>query len=82
MSVLNIKNQEAYQLAAELAQLTGKSLTRVVLDALRQERERLKPPQFDETRIRESLARIDRMPVVDPRSPDELLGYNPHGTFD
>lgn len=31
---LNIKSKEAYELAAELAHLTGKSMTAVVIDAL------------------------------------------------
>jgi antitoxin VapB len=35
---LNIKNKEAYQLASEIAELTGRSMTAVVLDALRRER--------------------------------------------
>ena len=33
---LNIKNAEAYNLAHELARLTGHSMTTVVLEALRQ----------------------------------------------
>lgn len=35
---LNIKNQEAYDLARELARLSGTSMTDVVLDALRTQR--------------------------------------------
>lgn len=34
---LNIKNAEAHRLATELAQITGKTLTRAVTDALRAE---------------------------------------------
>ncbi len=39
---LNIKNQEAYQLASELAELTGETLTRAVTEALRERLARLK----------------------------------------
>ncbi len=35
MRNLNIKNDEAYELASEIAKLTGKSLTLVVTEALR-----------------------------------------------
>ena len=35
---LNIKDPEAYQLASEIARHTGKTLTRVVVDALKHER--------------------------------------------
>ncbi|MCL4827838.1 MAG: type II toxin-antitoxin system VapB family antitoxin, partial [Caldilinea sp.] len=35
---LNIKNREAYELARELARLTGASMTEVVLSALRKQR--------------------------------------------
>ena len=34
---LNIKNPEAHRLASELARVTGKSMTRAVTDALRQQ---------------------------------------------
>jgi len=33
---LNIKNEDAYRLASRLAELTGKSLTTAVTDALRE----------------------------------------------
>ena len=35
MRNLNIKNDEAYELASEIAKMTGKSLTLVVTEALR-----------------------------------------------
>ena len=34
---LIVENEEAYQLASNLAQLTGKSIEHIVLDALRKE---------------------------------------------
>jgi hypothetical protein len=70
---LNIKDPEAYQLASLIAKHTGKTLTRVVIDALRAEKERVLPRQVDIEKVHEILARIDAMPVRDPRPPDEIL---------
>ena len=38
---LNIKNQEAYHLARAIPQVTGQSMTSVVIAALRQQRQQL-----------------------------------------
>lgn len=79
---LSIKHPEADRLARQLAARTGESLTDAVLNALR---ERLKREQskseaaqiLDELRaIRERMARY---PILDDRSPDEILGYDEHG---
>ena len=53
---LNIKNDEAHELAAELARLTGKSMTAVVIDSLRLQLEQLKYYQDEETRLEELMA--------------------------
>ena len=53
---LNIKNAEAYALASELARLTGRSMTAVVLEALRQRREQLLLAQQKEARVQELMA--------------------------
>jgi antitoxin VapB len=39
---MNIKNEEAHRLAREIAELTGQSVTEVVLRALREQRARFK----------------------------------------
>ncbi len=70
---MNIKDREAYRLAAELAQATGKSLTRVVIDALRKERQRILPRQVDMAKVYEILARVDAMPDLDLRSSSEIV---------
>jgi hypothetical protein len=70
---LNIKDPVAYQLASLIAKHTGKTLTRVVIDALRAEKERVLPRQVDIDKVYEILARIDAMPVRDPRPADEIL---------
>ena len=52
---LNIKSDEAHELAAELAELTGKSMTRVVIDALRLQLEQVKRSQEKNARLQEML---------------------------
>ena len=51
---LNIKSEDAYRLASRLAELTGKSLTAAVTDALRENLER-------EERSRHKAAKIERI---------------------
>ena len=53
---LNIKSREAYDLASELAQLTGSSMTAVVLDALRKQRDQLQRQQQKDVRVQELMA--------------------------
>lgn len=80
---LNIKDPEAYQLASEIARHTGKTLTRVVVDALKHEKETLKPvpPEIDMGKVREILAHMHALPELDPRSAEEILEdlYDEHG---
>ena len=52
---LNIKNKEAHELAAELARLTGKSMTAVVIDALRTQLKQMRRYQEKETRLEELM---------------------------
>ena len=79
---LSIKNPAADRLARELAATTGESLTCAILKALEErllrERGRKKTPRLrDELRaIRERCARL---PVLDARDPDEILGYDEQG---
>ncbi len=50
---LNIKNEETYRLASELAQLTGDTMTGAVTVALRERLERERRERSVEARIRE-----------------------------
>jgi antitoxin VapB len=80
---LNIKDPEAYQLASEIARATGKTLTRVVVEALRHEKQALKQTeeQINVGRVRRILAEMHAQPVVDSRSGEEILAdlYDEHG---
>lgn len=53
---LNIKNKEAYKLANEIAQLTGQSMTTVVINALRKQRQQLQHQQRKEIQRHELMA--------------------------
>ena len=72
---LNIKDPAAYDLASAIARHTGKTLTRVVIDALRAEAERLLPgaPTVDDEQVKATLARLHAFPIVDDRNADQVL---------
>lgn len=57
MASLFIKDQEAAALAAEVAELRGVTKTTAVIDALRKERDALRPPK--ERDAAELIARLD-----------------------
>ena len=79
---LNIKNPETVGLARELAAKTGEGITEAVTNALR-ERLAAVSRQSDRTILRSNVARIQEfvasLPELDPRSPNEILGYDEFG---
>jgi antitoxin VapB len=79
---LSIKNAETERLARELARITGGSLTDVITDALRDRLVRETGRGRDST-LGDDIRRIQRevagLPVLDDRSPDELVGYDEDG---
>ena len=85
---INIKNAEAEQLARELARRRKQGITEVVIDALRKEveRERRKPRREGaeecQRRVQDIVEHFNRLPHLDNRSDDEILGYNDRGRFD
>ncbi|NUB26151.1 type II toxin-antitoxin system VapB family antitoxin [Azospirillum brasilense] len=91
--MLTIRNPEAERLAHDLASRRGLAVDEVVLTALRAEWSRMEEPAqpigrplSDPAeileRVRRIVADIDRLPVLDDRSPDDILGYDETGTFD
>ena len=79
---LNIRNSETEQLAAELARRTGETKTEAVTKALRERLVRLRRGRgkrrlADE--LNEIAMRFASLPVLDPRTPDEILGYDDGG---
>jgi antitoxin VapB len=79
---LNIKNDETYQLAAELADLTGETLTDTVTIALRERLTRIKRHRGGRSlvdELDEIALHCASLPVLDARSDEEILGYDEHG---
>lgn len=81
---LSIKSEAADLLARELAAETGESLTTAVTLALEERlaRVRRRSNLARDLELDEIFARAARTPRRDPRSDDELLGYNAAGTFE
>jgi antitoxin VapB len=78
---LNIKSPEAHELAAELARLTGESMTKAVTEAIRERLQREKRKR-DEDKLFAELMEIAEQcaayPRRDDRSLDEFL-YDERG---
>ena len=78
---LSIKNREAERLARELADVTGQTITEAVISAMREQLAR-KRASVSARALMESLRdvheRVARIPVLDNRSPEEML-YDEHG---
>lgn len=85
---LNIKNPETERLVRELSRRRKQGITEVLTEVLRKEveRERRKPSRQDDEAFKrgidEIVARVKRLPVLDDRTDDEILGYNEQGLFD
>ena len=78
--VLNIKDPEAHALAAKLARMEGKSLTDVVKEALREKLDRRRDHRHGlADRLMEMGAECRKLPVLDARSPEEIIGYDEFG---
>ncbi|NUQ11051.1 MAG: type II toxin-antitoxin system VapB family antitoxin [Gemmatimonadaceae bacterium] len=77
----NIKDPVTDRLARELASATGESLTEAVRAALRERLERETRPgrKGMAAEIRRIQERLARLPVLDKRSPDRIVGYDKHG---
>jgi antitoxin VapB len=79
---LNIRNSETEKLAETLAKLTGESKTEAVTQALRDRLARLRRER-SRRRLADELDEIARhcarLPVLDSRTPDDILGYDEHG---
>lgn len=79
---LNVKHPEADNLARALANKTGKSITHVVIKALREcllREEGKREPIGLKDELIEISQRCAALPDLDKRLPEEILGYNQHG---
>lgn len=79
---LNIKDPETDRLVRALADATGESLTDAVANAVRERLDRVRGTPTGPT-LSDEIDRIARrcaaLPVLDDRTPDEILGYDDRG---
>jgi antitoxin VapB len=79
---LSIKHPEADRLARELAKSTGEGLTEAVIKALRErlarEKGRKRGGRLSEE-LRTIGERVAALPVLDQRTPEEILDYDERG---
>lgn len=77
---LSIRNSEVEALARDLAQSQGTSLTAEILLSLQERRARLTGAQVArKARLLAVIDRVSRLPVLDQRGADEILGYGAEG---
>lgn len=79
---LNIKTDEAHDLAKRLAEARGTSLTDAVTEALRRmlgDETRASEPGLLLGEVRELQRFVADLPDRDCRDPDEILGYDDVG---
>jgi len=81
---LSIKDPETEQLARELAKHTGETITqatkRALADRLRRARKVSDVQRDILLRDLEAIReRMNALPVLDNRSPDEIVGYDENG---
>jgi len=75
---LFVKNPAAHRLAVLVSKRMGVTLSDAVISALEDKLRGAGRP-FDRAKIDALSAKIDRLPVLDARTPDEILGYDAFG---
>lgn len=75
---LYVKNPAAHRLALQVSKQMGVTITQAVIQALENQVRQL-PKPIDRKKIDAMCARVAALPVLDPRSPDEILGYDEFG---
>jgi antitoxin VapB len=79
---ISIKSIETENLAREVAAKTGESLTGAIQKSLEERLERLNSNRRSHilaAQIDDILQRVDALPDLDPRTPDEIIGYDEDG---
>ena len=78
---LSIKDPETDRLARELAAATGESITDAIRNALRDRLRRQQDRAVPSVaaQVRRVQERIARLPLLDPRTADEIVGYGDDG---
>ena len=76
--VLSIKSTTADELARELADLTGETITEAVVESLRARLDAERRRQRDR-RLDDIIERFQQLPVLDSRQAKDIIGYDEHG---
>ncbi|MHB1074003.1 MAG: type II toxin-antitoxin system VapB family antitoxin [Gemmatimonadaceae bacterium] len=79
---LNLKNPDVEQLARDLAQETGESLTEAVRRALAERLEAVRRRRTQAavySRVEAIQSFVRELPLLDTRRDEEILGYDEHG---
>ena len=79
---LSIKSEDTEQLARKVAKETGESITEAIRKSLEERWQRLRARRRDRVlrdQIEDVLRRVDALPTLDERTPDEILGYDENG---
>jgi len=77
---LYIKNPAAHRLARQLSRQRGVTLTDAVIGALEDQLNASENPKpIDRKKVDALLEKMRALPVMDSRSPDEILGYDEFG---
>ncbi len=79
---LNIKDPETDRIARELSAATGESITVAVRIAMEERLRRVRASGAEATmraEIDSIIARARLLPVLDDRSPEEIIGYDENG---
>jgi antitoxin VapB len=81
---LSIRNPDTEKMARQVSRLTGETLTEAIGKSLEERLVRLKRYRGSGREairkdIDEILARVDALPDLDTRTPDEIIGYDENG---
>ena len=75
---LYIKNPAAHSLAEKVSKKMGVTLTEAVIRSL-EDKLRDKPRPIDWKKVDAITRKLAAMPILDSRTPDEILGYDEFG---
>lgn len=75
---MNIRSAKVDQLVQRLARLTGEDVETALERAIEERLSRVAPPAPADRKaaLDSFIERISRMPVLDPRPAEEILGYD------
>jgi len=79
---INLKSPEAEALARKVSEVTGESLTGAILTALQERLDRLEKQsqtRFLVEQLDQIALRAASLPLLDGRTPDEIIGYDDTG---